>query len=64
MSTRARTFTAAWAVLLLGTAGLASADQIEVEEVIVAEEVVTPVEAEPEHEEPCCTLWPLKMVFN
>ncbi len=62
MSTRARTFAAAWAIVLLGAAGIASADEIEVEEVIVAEEVVTPTEAEPEPEEPCCTSWPLGYV--
>lgn len=61
MSTRAGVFVAALAAVALGTMGVAHADEIQAEEVIVGEEVVPPPQEEPERE-PCCTIWPLGYV--
>lgn len=60
MSTRAGMFVAAAAAAAIGAfGGAAYADEIEAEEVIVGEEVVTPP-AEPVPEEPCCVVPPLQ----
>ncbi len=62
MSTRAGTFAAAMAVVALGTfTGVAHADEIQAEEVIVGEEVAPP-KAAPPPEEPCCVIPPLGYV--
>lgn len=62
MSTRAGTFVAALAVGAIAvTGGVAHADEVEAEEVIVGEEVVPPPAAEPP-KEPCCVVPPLGYV--
>ncbi|MBM4266582.1 MAG: porin [Deltaproteobacteria bacterium] len=63
MSTRAGTLVAAAVtVLLAGSVGVASADEVEAKEVIVGEErVEAPAAApDPEPEEECCTIPPLQ----
>jgi len=63
MSTRAGTLLAGLAAVALCTwVGVAQADEIEAEEVIVGEEMVAPPAAAPAPAEPCCTIWPLGYV--